>query len=53
MMDKRRMELLRVLSTDVLLEMINTIEELDDDMRQIALEEIVQVLYEREVKQYE
>lgn len=52
-MDKRRMELLRVLSTDVLLEMINTIEELDDDMRQIALEEIVQVLYEREVKQYE
>ena len=52
-MDKRRMELLRVLSTDVLLEMINSIEELDDDMRQIALEEIVQVLYEREVKQYE
>lgn len=52
-MDKRRMELLRVLSTDVLLEMINSIEELDEDMRQIALEEIVQVLYEREVKQYE
>ena len=52
-MDKRRMELLRVLSTDVLLEMINSIEELDEDTRQIALEEIVQVLYEREVKQYE
>lgn len=52
-MDKRRMELLRVLSTDVLLEMIDSIEELDEDMRQIALEEIVQVLYEREVKQYE
>ena len=49
-MDKRRMELLRVLSTDVLLEMINSIEELDEEVRQIALEEIVQVLYEREVK---
>ena len=52
-MNKKRMELLRMLSTDMLLEMINTIDELDDDIRQIALEEIVQVLYEREVKQYE
>ena len=52
-MNKKRMELLRMLSTDMLLEMINTIDELDDDIKQIALEEIVQVLYEREVKQYE
>ena len=52
-MNKRRMEFLRLLSTDFLLEMINSIEDLDDDIRQIALEEIVQVLYEREVKQYE
>lgn len=52
-MNKKRMELLRVLSTEVLLEMINTIEELDEEVRQTALEEIVQVLYEREVKQYE
>lgn len=52
-MDKRRMELLRVLSTEVLLEMIDSIDELDDDSKQIALEEIVQVLYEREVKQYD
>ena len=52
-MNKKRMELLRVLSTDVLLEMINSIDELEDESKQIALEEIVQVLYEREVKQYE
>ena len=52
-MNKRRMEFLRMLSTDFLLEMINTIEDLDEEIRQIALEEIVQVLYEREVKQYE
>ena len=52
-MNKKRMELLRVLSTDVLLEMINSIDELEDESKQIGLEEIVQVLYEREVKQYE
>ena len=52
-MNKKRMELLRVLSTDVLLEMINSIDELEDESKQIALEEIVQVLYEREAKQYE
>ena len=52
-MNKKRMELLRVLSTDVLLEMINSIDELEDESKQIALEEITQVLYERGVKQYE
>ena len=52
-MNKKTTELLRVFSTDVLLEMINSIDELEDESKQIALEEIVQVLYEREVKQYE
>lgn len=47
------MEILRVLPTEVLLEMIDMIDELEEDVRPIALEEIVHVLYEREVKHYE
>ena len=52
-MNEKRMELLRVLSTDVLLEMINSIDELEDESKQIALEELIYVLYEREVKKHE
>ena len=49
-MDNKRLEILRHLSTDLLLDMIDNINELSDDSQQIALEEIVYVLYEREVK---
>ena len=49
-MDNKRLEILRHLSTELLLDMIDNINELSDDSQQIALEEIVYVLYEREVK---
>ena len=52
-MDTKRLEILRHLSTELLLDMIDNINELSDDSQQIALEEIVYVLYEREVKTYE
>ena len=49
-MNNKRLEILRHLSTDLLLDMIDNINELSEDSQQIALEEIVYVLYEREVK---
>ena len=49
-MDNKRLEILRHLSTDLLLDMIDNINELSENSQQIALEEIVYVLYEREVK---
>ena len=49
-MDNKRLEILRHLSTNLLLDMIDNINELSEDSQQIALEEIVYVLYEREVK---
>ena len=49
-MVNKRLEILRHLSTDLLLDMIDNINELSEDSQQIALEEIVYVLYEREVK---
>ena len=52
-MDSKRLEILRHLSTELLLDMIDNINELSEDSQQIALEEIVYVLYEREVKTYE
>ena len=52
-MDNKRLEILRHLSTDLLLDMIDNINELSEDSQQIALEEIFYVLYEREVKTYE
>ena len=52
-MNSKRLEILRHLSTELLLDMIDNINELSDDSQQIALEEIVYVLYEREVKTYE
>ena len=52
-MDSKRLEILRHLSTELLLDMIDNINDLSEDSQQIALEEIVYVLYEREVKTYE
>ena len=52
-MDMKRIEILKVFPTELLLEMIDEIYELDDDKKQIALEELVYVLYEREVKKHE
>ena len=45
----KRLELLRCLPTEVLLAMIDNLNELSDDSQQIALEEIVYDLFEREV----
>ena len=44
------MEILRVLPTELLLDMIDSLDELSEESQQIALEEIVYILYEREVK---
>ena len=52
-MNDKRLEILRRLSTDLLLDMIDNINELSEENQQIALEELVYILYEREVKQYE
>ena len=52
-MDMKRIEILKVFPTDLLLEMLNEINEMDDDKKQIALEELIYVLYEREVKKHE
>lgn len=49
-MNSKRLEILRVLSTDLLLVMIDNIKELSEEHQQEALEEIIYVLYEREVK---
>ena len=49
-MNMKRLEILRCLPTELLLDMIDNLHELSDDSKQIALEEIVYVLYEREVK---
>ena len=49
-MNMKRLEILRCLSTELLLDMIDNINELSDDSQQIALEEIIYILYEREVK---
>ena len=52
-MDMKRLEILRCLPTELLLEMIDNLDELSDDSQQIALEEIVYILFEREVKSNE
>ena len=48
-MNMKRLELLRCLPTELLLDMIDNINELSEESQQIALEEIVYFLYEREV----
>ena len=52
-MNSKRLEILRHLSTELLLDMIDNINELSEEHQQEALEEIIYVLYEREVKTYE
>ena len=49
-MNMKRLEILRCWPTELLLDMIDNLDELSDDNKQIALEELVYVLYEREVK---
>ena len=49
-MNGKRLEILRVLPSELLLDMIDSLDELSEESQQIALEEIVYVLYEREVK---
>ena len=52
-MDMKRVEILKCFPTELLLQMLDDIHELDEDQKQIALEEMIYVLYEREVKKYE
>ena len=49
-MNNKRMEILRVLPSELLLDMIDNLDELSEESQQIALEELVYILYEREVK---
>ena len=49
-MNNKRMEILRHLPTEVILDMIDNLDELSEESQQIALEELVYILYEREVK---
>ena len=49
-MNSKRLEILRVLPTELLLDMLDNINELSEVHQQEALEEIVYILFEREVK---
>ena len=49
-MNNKRMEILRCLPTELLLDMIDNINELSEEGQRQALEEIVYILFEREVK---
>ena len=49
-MNMKRLEILRCLPTELLLDMIDSLDELSEEHRQEALEELIYVLYEREVK---
>ena len=49
-MNSKRLEILRVLPTELLLDMVDNINELSEEHQQEALEEIVYILFEREVK---
>lgn len=51
--NNKRLEILRVLPSELLLDMLDNINELSEENQQLALEEIVYVLYEREVKHHE
>ena len=49
-MNTKRLEILRCLSTELLLDMIDNINDLSEEGQRQALEEIVYILFEREVK---
>ena len=48
--NSKRLEILRHLSTELLLFMVDNLNDLSKEKQQVALEEIIYVLYEREVK---
>ena len=49
-MNIKRLEILRCLPTELLLDMIDNINELSEEGQRQALEEIIYILFEREVK---
>ena len=49
-MNKKRLEILRCLPTELLMDMIDSLDEISEEHRQEALEELIYVLYDREVK---
>ena len=49
-MNNKRLDILRCLSTELLMDMVDNINELSEESQQVALEELVYILYEREVK---
>ena len=52
-MNSKRMEILRLYPTEFLMEMLDNIEDLSEQGQLEALEEIMYILYEREVKESE
>ena len=52
-MNSKRLEILRLYPTEFLLEMLDNIEDLSEQGQKEALEEIMYILYEREVKESE
>ena len=52
-MNGKRLEILRLYPTEFLIEMLDNIEDLSEQGQLEALEEIMYILYEREVKESE
>ena len=52
-MNGKRLEILRLYPTEFLMEMIDNIDDLSEEGQKEALEEIMYILYEREVKHHE
>ena len=52
-MNGKRLEILRLYSTELLMEMLDNMEDLSEQGQLEALEEIMYILYEREVKESE
>lgn len=52
-MNSKRLDILRCFPTELLLEMIDNIGDLSEQAQKEALEEIIYILFEREVKNYE
>ena len=52
-MNGKRLEILRMYPTEFLMEMLDNMEVLSEQGQKEALEEIMHILYEREVKEYE
>ena len=52
-MNGKRLEILRMYPTEFLMEMLDNIDDLSEEGQKEALEEIMYILYEREVKESE